>query len=241
MRKRKRTNPARGLFWLGVAAALGAAVALAPHALANDVWLEAEAAAAKGDCAAAEPLYRAVLDTEPEAARQIAATQSLALCVALGETPWEARELMANLLPVVQAQSGPRSGALARHHGLWAEAEVRAGALNVAWRRSEAAVTALRAAGKLDPFDLASELYRLAAIQLARGEGDAFLAFLAAERQRLASAVWATDGDDALFDELMGTVPAPGDAAALLDWTRAGLQEFDPRPLYLALIGETPA
>ncbi|MDT8344971.1 MAG: hypothetical protein RQ752_11150 [Thermohalobaculum sp.] len=214
----------------------GLAPAVAPAQ--TDGLSEAAAAAAAGDCPRAEPLYAAVLAEPATGLREIEASHGLALCLAAGAEPWRAREIMAGLLPKVLAQYGPASGGLARHHGLWSEVELRAGALNVAWRRSEAAIGALRAAGKLDPYDHTAEIYRLAAIQSKRGEGDAFLAFLTAERARLAGASWAAPGDDALFAEALGTPPAPGDAAALRGWTRAGLEQLDPRPLYLDLVAE---
>jgi hypothetical protein len=166
--------------------------------------------------------------------RRIAATHALVLCIAGPADPWAARALMADLLPVVLAHFGAQSPGLARHHAIWAEAEVRAGALDVAWRRSEAAIAAGRAAGRVDPFEHAAEIYRLAAIQIARGEAAAFLAFLEAERERLARADWMAEGDGALFEELIGEVPPP--ASALADWAREGLAEFDPRPLYLGLL-----
>ncbi|MEM6679838.1 MAG: hypothetical protein AAF675_18400 [Pseudomonadota bacterium] len=213
-----------------------AAAAADPEA----IWRAAEEAAATGDCATAIPHYKAVLKSSPSPERQIAATHALVLCIASKEDPWAAREMMADLLPVVLQTFGPQSTGLARHHGIWAEAEVRAGALNVAWRRSEAAIMAARAAGTVDPFDHAAELYRLAAIQHARGESDAFLAFLQTERQRLARADWASPGDNELFEEVTEGEPAPGDQAAFADWTRRGLEEFDPRPVYLDLV-DTPA
>lgn len=227
----------------GAAPALAASVAADPIAdrAATDIWRQAEEASARGDCETASTLYRQVLATEPLTAKRIAATHALALCVADPDEPWAARELMADLLPEVLRHFGPQSAGLARHHAIWAEAEVRSGALNVAWRRSEAAISAARAAGEIDPFDHAAELYRLAAIQLARGEGDAFLAFLSLEFERLQLARWAATGDGELFMEVIGDVPSPGDAAALAAWTRMGLEEFDPRPLYLSLVENSPA
>lgn len=210
--------------------------ATGPVQTGASAWSAAEAAAARGDCEAAAPLYRDILDAAPSPPERIAATHGLVLCTADPAEPWAARTLMADLLPVVLAHFGAQSTGLARHHGIWAEAEVRAGALDVAWRRSEAAIAAGRAAGGVDPFEHAAELYRLAAIQIARGEAAAFLAFLDAERARLAMADWASEGDDALFDELLGTVPAASDPAALAAWARTGLEEFDPRPLYLGLL-----
>ncbi|MEO1469951.1 MAG: hypothetical protein AAFV86_12900 [Pseudomonadota bacterium] len=214
---------------------------LVPRPAAADPWTEAETAAAAGDCNAAVPLYRTVLEAQPGAAKRIAATHSLVLCIASPEDPWVAREMMADLLPVVVRHFGARSGGLARHHAIWAEAEVRAGALNVAWRRAEAAIGAARSAGEIDPFDHAAELYRLAAIQIARGESGAFRAFLAREMQNLTAAKWAASGDDELFLEVLGNVPPEGDDAAFADWTRAGLVELDPRALYLDLLPETPS
>ncbi|MGF1554466.1 MAG: hypothetical protein ACFBWO_18480 [Paracoccaceae bacterium] len=210
--------------------------AITPASAGTDLWREAETAAARGDCEAAAPLYRTVLDAGPSPARRIAATHALVLCTADPDEPWTARALMADLLPVVTAHFGAQSSGLARHHAIWAEAEVRAGALDVAWRRSEAAIAASRAAGNVDPFEHAAELYRLAAIQIARGEAGAFLAFLDTERARLDAADWMAEGDDALFDELMGRVPAAEETEALAAWARAGLEEFDPRPLYLTLL-----
>ncbi|MEL6479833.1 MAG: hypothetical protein AAFU72_07605 [Pseudomonadota bacterium] len=218
---------------LTVAAALGGT---AVSSGADDLWNRAEAAYAEGDCSTASPLYRSLLKGEPRPARRIAATHALSLCVATPEDPWEARELMAELLPIVLQHFGPQSSGLARHHAIWAETEVRAAALDVAWRRSEAAIKAARSAGAVDPFDHAAELYRLAAIQLARGKGDLFIAFFETERARLTEADWATDGDGELFDEVTEGVPAPGDEEALADWVRRGLEEFDPRPLYLTLV-----
>lgn len=220
---------------LRIALVLAAAFAVLP-ARAQDTLTDAAAKATEGDCAAAVPLYEAVLAEPAAGLREIEASHGLALCLASKEEPWRAREIMAELLPKVLAQFGPASGGLARHHGLWSEVEVRSDALNVAWRRSEAAITALRSAGGVDPFDLAAEIYRYAAIQARRGEGDAFLAFLAAEMERVKTADWAAPGDGDLFDEVMGTPPAPGDAEALRDWTRKGLEELDPRPLYLDLV-----
>ncbi|MEL7348173.1 MAG: hypothetical protein AAFN17_10490 [Pseudomonadota bacterium] len=205
------------------------------------LWRSAEAASARGDCEVASGLYRKFLDAEPAAQKRIAATHALVLCVAGPEEPWAARDMMAELLPEVIRHFGPQSAGLARHHAIWAEAEVRAGALNVAWRRSEAAIAAARAAGDVDPFDHAAELYRLAAIQLARGEGDSFLAFLARELQLLVHARWAAAGDGDLFMEVMGVIPQPGDTQALATWTRLGLEEFDPRQLYLSLVDRAPA
>ncbi|MEM8760891.1 MAG: hypothetical protein AAGE83_11330 [Pseudomonadota bacterium] len=218
---------------LTVAAALGGT---AVGSASEDLWNRAEAAYAEGDCPTAAPLYRSLLKEEPQPARQIAATHALSLCVASPEDPWEARELMSELLPVVLQHFGPQSSGLARHHAIWAETEVRASALDVAWRRSEAAIKAARAAGNIDPFDHAAELYRLAAIQLARGKGDLFIAFFENERAHLMGSDWATEGDGELFDEVTVGVPAPGDAEALSEWVRTGLEEFDPRPLYLSLV-----
>ncbi|MEM9315892.1 MAG: hypothetical protein AAGA95_14805 [Pseudomonadota bacterium] len=209
---------------------------LASDVVAGDLWSQAEAAYAAGDCSTAVPIYRQMLAGGLSPARQISAGQALSLCVASKEDPWEARELMAELLPVVLQHFGPQSSGLARHHAIWAEAEVRAEALNVAWRRSEAAIGAARAAGNVDPFDHAAELYRLAAIQFARGEADSFITFFETERSRLERAEWASDGDDALFDEVTADLPAPGNPQALAAWARKGLEELDPRPLYLALV-----
>ncbi|MEM6421941.1 MAG: hypothetical protein AAF698_05075 [Pseudomonadota bacterium] len=207
----------------------------------TDFWRQAEEASARGDCDTAAGLYRKVLASGPPTGRRIAATHGLALCVAGPEEPWAARELMADLLPEVLQHFGPQSAGLARHHAIWAEAEVRSGALNVAWRRSEAATAAARAAGEIDPFDHAAELYRLAAIQVARSEGDAFLTFLMRELQLLEAAQWAAAGDGDLFIDLLGSVPAPGDTAGLSTWARQGLEELDPRPLYLSLVENGPA
>ncbi|MEM7497740.1 MAG: hypothetical protein AAF371_07080 [Pseudomonadota bacterium] len=220
-----------------VAAALGGTAA---GSSAEEVWARAEAAYAAGHCEIAAPLYREMLGGELQAARRIAATHALSLCVASPEDPWEARELMAELLPVVLQHFGPQSSGLARHHAIWAETEVRADALDVAWRRSEAAIKAARSAGTIDPFDHAAELYRLAAIQLARGQGDLFIAFYETEKGRLMEADWASEGDGDLFEEVTQGVPAPGDPKALGNWVRKGLEEFDPRPLYLSLV-DTPA
>ncbi|MCL5775416.1 hypothetical protein M1105_00195 [Limibaculum sp. FT325] len=208
----------------------------APAGAQTDQLAEAAAAAAAGNCAGAAPLYETVLAEPAAGLREIEAGQGLALCLAGGAQPWRAREIMAGLLPKVLAQFGPASSGLARHHGLWAEVELRAGALNVAWRRHEAAIGALRAAGALDPYDHAAEIYRLAAVQSKRGEGDAFLGFLDQETARLTTADWAAEGDADLFAEVIGTPPVAGDAAALEGWARAGLIELDPRPLYLDLV-----
>lgn len=212
---------------------LGAA---SPAAAQADRLADAAAAAAAGDCLQAAPLYEAVLAEPARGLREIEAGQGLALCLADGAEPWRARELMAGLLPEVLAQYGPASAGLARHHAIWAEVELRAGAPNVAWRRSEAAIGALRAAGRVDPFEYAAEIYRLAAIQSKRGEGDAFLAFLDAEMARAQAATWAAEGDGALFAETMGASPPPGAPEELRTWTRSGLEELDPRPLYLELV-----
>lgn len=203
---------------------------------AADDLSDALAASALGDCDTAIPLFQNAVAAPESPVSEIEATHGLALCIAGGEESWQARELMANLLPKVLAHYGPSSLGLARHHALWAEAEVRAGALNVAWRRSEAAIGAYRTAGRVDPFDHASEFFRLGAIQLARGEGDAFLAFLSGELGKTDQIDWSADGDGELFLDAIGTPPAPGDSAALTEWVRTGLEEFDPRPLYTDLL-----
>lgn len=234
MRSAERLHPTVA----GWAAALALAAALAfAGPAAADAFLEAEAASAAGDCGAAVPLYEQALAAAPAPQRQIAATHALSLCLATPGDVWQARELMANLLPVVIQHSGAQSPGLARHHALWSEIEVRAGAVNVAWRRSEAAIAASRAAGRIDPFEHAAELYRLAAVQYARGVSDSFLAFLTGERARLEAANWSADGDPELFDELIGAPPSPGNTTAFAEWTRAGLEELDPRPIYLDLLG----
>ncbi|MBK0398039.1 hypothetical protein H0I76_02455 [Limibaculum sp. M0105] len=214
---------------------LGLGTAL-PGMAQVDTLSDAAAAAAAGECTRAAPLYEAVLAEPAAGLRKIEAGQGLALCLADGAEPWRAREIMAELLPVVLKQFGPASGGLARHHAIWAEVELRAGALNVAWRRSEAAIGALRAAGQLDPFEYSAEIYRLAAIQSKRGEGDAFLAFLDAEVGRAGSAQWAAPGDGELFGEVIGTPPGSGAPEALRLWARGGLEELDPRPIYLDLV-----
>ncbi|MEM9784016.1 MAG: hypothetical protein AAF899_16275 [Pseudomonadota bacterium] len=221
--------------------AAAAPTAAMPALSSSDPWQAAEAAYASGDCEKAAPLYRQILEGQPGTPRLIAATHGLVLCVSSPEDPWEAREMMADLMPVVMQHFGPQSTGLARHHAIWAEAEVRAGALNVAWRRAEAAISAARAAGSIDPFDHAAELFRLAAIQVARGEATAFHTFLKTEFQRLASARWAAPGDDMLFVDVIGTVPQPTDTEAMMAWVRAGLEELDPRPVYLGLVNDRPA
>jgi hypothetical protein len=223
---------------VALAAALLAAM---PGAAMADTFREAEAAAAQGDCETAAPLYETVLAGDPPVERQIAAAHALAICKATPEEVWRSRELMSELLPVVMQHYGPQSQGLARHHAIWSEVEVRAGALNVAWRRSEAAIAAARAAGKVDPFDHAAELYRLAAIQHARGVGDAFLAFLNGERARLRDIDWAAEGDDELFLEVIGDPPDTGNREAFAAWVRMGLEELDPRPVYLGLLDDTPS
>ncbi|MEM6488559.1 MAG: hypothetical protein AAF677_09895 [Pseudomonadota bacterium] len=246
-----RAETWRDLLWraAGTALALGLIALAAMPAKGGDqtdgdggaMWHEAEQAAAAGDCGSAEPIYRQILSTGTEPADRIDATHGLVLCVATPDDPWAARELMADLLPVVLQHHGPASPGLVRHHSIWAEAEVRAGALDVAWRRAEAAILASHAAGHIDPFDHAAEIYRLAAIQLARGQGDAFIVFLQAEMQRLTRAHWAALDDGPLFMELTAPLPETADPAVLQAWVRAGLQDLDPRPLYLALLGEQPA
>ncbi|MEM6972270.1 MAG: hypothetical protein AAF577_05640 [Pseudomonadota bacterium] len=212
-----------------------------PVVQTSDPWDAAEAAAASGDCETAAPIYQKILDAQPGAPRRIAATHALVLCVSTPDDPWAAREMMADLMPVVMRHFGPQSTGLARHHAIWAEAEVRAGALNVAWRRAEAAISAARSAGSIDPYDHAAELFRLAAIQVARGEAEAFHTFLKTELDRLGGANWAAPGDDELFLEVIGTVPAAGDVGAMMEWVRTGLEELDPRPVYLGLVGDQPA
>ena len=54
--------------------------------------------------------------------------------------------------------------------------------------------------------------------------------------ERVKQADWAAPGDAELFAEAIGEPPAPGDAEGLRDWTRKGLEEFDPRPIYLDLV-----
>lgn len=211
------------------------AALLALPALAAEVETALEAAAL-GNC----PEAQAALSTRfsaplPDAA-DLGTAQTLALCLASGDGIFAARDLLAQVSARVEAAHGLQSYEMFRQRLVWAEAESRAGQLEIAWQRQAAALTAYAVVPSADPIEYAQEVLHLGTIQAARGAGDAFLAWLPQDLERMRSARWVAEDDHDFLSELLEAPPPPGDRAALSAWLSERLSEYNRVETFHALL-----